>query len=151
MYYLMFTSHWLALAVATGWSQSIIRVAPFTIMIFMIATTCVASWSLSAPRKRFKVLNTCLKRIKQKPYLCLSSQYEQSKECKNKNCDRWFPLNLFLGWVKIFPAFENNLSDGTEVPTIDKYCLTKSESTLIGKSHQKDMGSWFSGSVGRFK
>lgn len=41
--------------------------------------------------------------------------------CKNKSLDRCFPFNLLRFSVKMSPAFENNLSDETEVATIERY------------------------------
>ena len=44
-------------------------------------------------------------------------------EFKNKSFCKWAGESLLLLSVKIFPALENNLSDGTEFAITGKYLL----------------------------
>jgi len=44
-----------------------------------------------------------------------------SIDCKNNNLFRSFEVRRFLCLFSVSPAFENNLSLGTEVATVDKY------------------------------
>lgn len=45
------------------------------------------------------------------------------KEFKNNNFDKILELSLLRLGLIIFPALENSLSQGTDVPTTDKYLL----------------------------